>query len=130
MKATAIALVALVGGGIASPASASPGHEHSERHCRLCVRHKRWERHDRTEQRLVGYRDVMVDKQVTEYEERRVTRRVIVGYCCTGPIYEDRIVCERVPVIRTVRVCEKQPIYETVTLPRWRQVVYYVCPLS
>lgn len=131
MKATAIALVALAGGVAAPSAFADPGHrEHSERHCSLCVRVKRWERCDRTEQRLAGYRDVMVDQQITEYEMREVSRRVQVGTDgCGQPVYETRTVCERVPVTRTVRVCEKQPFYETVSIPSWRQVFKYVCAL-
>ncbi len=64
------------------------------------------------ENRIVGYRDVMVDKQVTEYEMRSFPRRVFVGYDCHGPVYETRLVCERVPVVRIVQVCEKQPVYE------------------
>ncbi len=86
------------------------------------------------ENRIVGYRDVMVDKQVTEYETRCVYRRVLVGYCCTGPVYETRMVHERVPVCRTIQVCEKQPVYERcpvyedVVSTRWVEAADPVCP--
>ncbi len=119
MKTTAIAFLALIGAARAADAQ--------DHHCTSCVTVYRWERREVTERKLVGYRDVMVEKTVTEYEVRRVQKSVIVGYCCDGPIYEIRTVCERVPVCRTVQVCEKQPIYEDVVTCRWVKVPYTVC---
>lgn len=133
MKTMSITLATLMLGGIAGQAQAND-EKYRERHCQSCVETWRWERQTVTEQVLVGYenqivgyedvttgyqdvlvgyRDVRVQKTVTEYETRRVMKRVVVGYECGGrPIYECRWITEQVPVCRTIWTCEKQPIYE------------------
>ncbi len=82
----------------------------------------RWEQRTvvHQEQVLVGYRDevvgtrdVMVEREITEYAERTVWRRVLVGTRCGRPVYRNEACIEKIPVCtRIVTVCERQPIIE------------------
>ena len=62
---------------------------------------------------IVGYREVEVEREITEYAERTVWRRVQVGTHCGRPVYRTEACVEKVPVCtKIVKVCEQQPIVE------------------
>ncbi len=132
MKAATIALAVMATAAFAGKADAQQCRTHEQRHCDACVKileYTTLEKREvttyedvfvgyqdqvvRYEDVITGYQNVWVERQVTDYETRRVLKRVYVGKdCCGKPIYRNQWVCERVPVCRTVRVCEKQPICE------------------
>lgn len=125
MKTMTMALAMVLAGAFAGSAEARGGRIHDRRHCDRCVKvceTSRWEQRTvvRTErvcvgerEEIVGWRDVWVDRTVTEVEMRHAWKRVLVGRSRFGrPVYEVREVCEPVPVCRTVRVLERQPVLE------------------